>query len=86
MRPALLILCAALLSACTEDTACTPDSARAKAARLNAAITQIGVKDPARLAELGPKVQELAASAQAGGDSLTAACASMDAMLAELGQ
>lgn len=84
MRPALLILLA-LLAACTEDTACTPETARAKAARLNAAIAEIGVKDPARLAELGPKVQELAAKAQGGGDSLTAACAAMDAMLAELG-
>jgi hypothetical protein len=75
---------AGLLSACTSEETCTPELAQQKSAELTARITEVGTTDPARLAELTPRLQDLTAQAAAGGDSLSAACTAMDEMLAEL--
>ncbi|MCB6178748.1 hypothetical protein LHP98_11475 [Rhodobacter sp. Har01] len=83
--PLIAALAAAgFLAACDDKDDCTPEAAQKKAADLSAKITEVGTTDPAKLAELGPKIQELAAKAQAGGDDLSEACKAMDEMLAEL--
>ena len=40
--------------------------------------------DPAKLAELAPKVQELATKAAGSADDLQASCKAIDEMIAEL--
>jgi hypothetical protein len=83
--PAIAALAAAgVLAACDEKASCTPEVAQQKAAELTARMTEVGTTDPAKLAELGPKIQELATKAQAGGDDLDAACKAIDEMMAEL--
>jgi outer membrane murein-binding lipoprotein Lpp len=83
--PAILALAAAgLLAACTSEEACTQETATKKATDLTTKIQEIAATDPAKLAELGPKVQELATKAAAGGDDLQATCTALDEMMAEL--
>jgi hypothetical protein len=75
---------AATLGACTDEASCTPEEAQKKSADLAAKVTEIGTADPAKLAELTPKLQELTAKAAGTGDDLAAACKAMDEMMAEL--
>lgn len=87
MRIATTLLALAatgFLAACNSEEACTTELAQKKAADLSAKMTEIATADPAKLAELAPKVQELAAKASAQGDDLQAACKAMDDMMAEL--
>jgi hypothetical protein len=82
---ALLALAATgFLAACNSEETCTTELAQKKATDLSAKLTEVATADPAKLAELGPKVQELAAKASAQGDDLQAACKAMDEMMAEL--
>lgn len=86
MRIALnLIAIAAVgfLAACGDD-GCTNEEATKKAADLSAKLQEMAATDPAKLAELAPKVQELATKAAASGDDLQEACKAMDEMMAEL--
>lgn len=86
MRFASTILALAatgFLAACTEET-CTQDIATKKATDLTAKIQEVAATDPAKLAELAPKVQDLATKAAAGGDDLQATCKALDEMMAEL--
>jgi hypothetical protein len=79
----LMISAAGFLSACNDQAVCTQEIANQKAADLTAKMTEVATADPTKMAELGPKVAELAKTAQAGGD-LAAACKAMDDMMAEL--
>ena len=86
MRFASTILALAatgFLAACTEET-CTQDIATKKATDLTAKIQEVAATDPAKLADLAPKVQDLATKAAAGGDDLQATCKALDEMMAEL--
>jgi hypothetical protein len=86
IAPTVLAFAAAgVLSACNSEDTCTNEMAQQKAADLAAKMQEVAAADPARLAELAPRVQELAAQASASGDDLQAACEAMDEMLAELG-
>jgi G:T/U-mismatch repair DNA glycosylase len=78
-----VILSVGLLAACNSEVACTAEEAQKKSADLSARITEVGTADPARLAELTPRLQELTTSA-AGGEDLAATCKAMDEMMAEL--
>lgn len=87
MRIARLFLALAatgFLAACNGEETCTTELAQKKATDLSAKLTEVVTTDPTKLAELGPKVQELAAKASAQGDDLQAACKAMDEMMAEL--
>lgn len=87
MRLASTILALAatgFLAACTAEEACTQEVATKKATDLTTKIQEVAASDPAKLAELAPKVQELAAKAAAGGDDLTATCKALDEIMAEL--
>ena len=86
MRFASTILALAatgFLAACNEET-CTQEIATKKATDLTAKIQEVAAADPANLAELAPKVQDLATKAAAGGDDLQATCKALDEMMAEL--
>ena len=86
MRFASTILALAatgFLAACNEET-CTQEIATKKATDLTTKIQEVAATDPAKLAELAPKVQELATKAAAGGDDLAATCKALDEMMAEL--
>jgi hypothetical protein len=84
--PILVLTAAGFLAACNSEEACTPELAQQKSTELTAKITELGTTDPAKLAELTPRLQELTTQAAAGGDDLNAACKAMDEMLAELNQ
>ena len=85
IAPALLALVAAvLLVACDDAEDCTTELAQKKATDLAAKLTDFGAKDPLKLVELAPKVQELAKQASAEGDDLAAVCKAMDEMMEEL--
>lgn len=86
MRIALNLLAIAavgFLAACGDD-GCTNEEATKKATDLAAKLQEMAATDPAKLAELAPKVQELATKASASGDDLQEACKAMDEMMAEL--
>jgi hypothetical protein len=80
----LALAAAGLLAACNSEETCTNELAQKKATDLVAKMQEMAASDPAKLAELAPKVQELAAKAGAEGDDLLAACKAMDEMMAEL--
>ncbi|MFM7335160.1 MAG: hypothetical protein ACKO2N_06035 [Tabrizicola sp.] len=87
MRIASTILALAatgFLAACTSEEACTQEVATKKATDLTTKIQELAASDPAKLAEMAPKVQELATKAAAGGDDLDATCKALDEMMAEL--
>ncbi len=87
MRFASTILALAatgFLAACNSEEACTQEVATKKATDLTTKIQEIAASDPAKLAEMAPKVQELATKAAAGGDDLAATCKALDEMMAEL--
>ena len=87
MRIASTILALAatgFLAACNSEEACTQESATKKATDLSTKIQEVAASDPSKLAELAPKVQELATKAAAGGDDLQATCKAIDDMMAEL--
>jgi outer membrane murein-binding lipoprotein Lpp len=87
MRLASTVLALAatgFLAACNSDEACTEEVATRKANELTTKIQELAASDPAKLAELAPKVQELATKAAAGGDDLDATCRALDEMMAEL--
>lgn len=86
MRFASTILALAatcFLAACGEDE-CTQEAAQKKATDLATKLQELVATDPAKLAELSPKLQDLATKAAAGGDDLQAACKAMDEMMTEL--
>lgn len=72
------------LGACNEEKACTQEEATKKAEELTTKMTELAASDPAKAAELGQKVLEIATKAQAGGDDLAATCKALDEMAAEL--
>jgi len=73
-----------ILSACNSETVCTNEDAAQKSADLSAKLQEMAATDPARLAELAPKVQEMATKAAGSADDLQAACKAMDEMMTEL--
>lgn len=86
MRFASTILALAatgFLAACGEED-CTQEVATKKATELTTKIQELAATDPAKVAALAPKLQELASKAAAGGDDLAASCKAMDEMMAEL--
>jgi hypothetical protein len=72
------------LAACNEETACTAEEAQKKVADLGTKVTEVGTADPAKLAELTPKLQELTTQAAAAGGDLAATCKAIDEMMASL--
>jgi hypothetical protein len=82
---AILALAATgFLAACNSEEVCTQELATKKATDLTTKIQELAATDPAKLAEMGPKVQELATKAAAGGDDLATTCKALDEMMAEL--
>jgi uncharacterized lipoprotein len=89
IAPVILTLAAAFfLAACNSEETCTSEDAIRKSADLSAKLQEMAATDPARLAELGPKVQDLAtkAAGSAAGsvEDLQATCKAMDDMMTEL--
>ena len=85
IAPAFLaLLTTGFLAACTEEATCTQETATQKATDLTAKLQEVAASDPAKLAELAPKVQELATKAAASNEDLQAASKAMDEMMAEL--
>ena len=87
MRIALnlaVITAVGLLAACNSDPSCSAEDAQKKVMDLSAKVTEIGTTDPAKLAELTPKLQELSTKAAAAGDDLDATCKAIDDMMTEL--
>ncbi len=85
--PVLAVVSAvSFLSACKDEPACTQADAEKKATELTTKITELASTDPATLAEMLPKVQELAAKASANGsaEDLNATCKALDEIMAEL--
>jgi predicted small secreted protein len=80
----LALLATGFLAACNSEETCTSELAQKKAADLSAKMTEIATTDPAKLAAMGPKVQELAAKAAGTGDDVQATCKAIDDMMAEL--
>lgn len=80
----LALTATGFLAACTGEEACTQEIAAKKATDLMTKAQEIAASDPAKLTELGPKLQELSTKAAAGGDDLTATCKALDEMMAEL--
>lgn len=80
----LALAATGFLAACNSEEACTQELATQKANDLTTKIQEVAAADPAKLAELAPKVQELATKAAAGGDDLSATCKALDDMMAEL--
>ena len=78
------IMAVGFLAACNSEETCTQELATKKATDLSTKIQELAASDPAKLAELAPKVQELATKAAAGGDDLQATCKALDDMMAEL--
>ena len=77
------IVAVGFLAACGEE-GCTNEEAMKKSTELTAKLQEMAATDPVKLAELAPKVQELATKASGTGDDLQAACKAMDEMMAEL--
>lgn len=85
LTPVLALVAATVfLAACDEKASCTQEEAEKKLTELTTKIQEVGATDPAKLAALGPKAQEIGAQAQAGGDDLSAACKAIDELIAEL--
>jgi G:T/U-mismatch repair DNA glycosylase len=85
IAPAFLALAAlGFLTACNSEATCTAEEATKKSTDLTAKITEVATADPAKAAELMPKLQEMGTKIAAGGDDLAAACKAMDEMMAEL--
>ncbi len=85
--PVLAVVSAvSFLSACKDEPACTQADAEKKATELTTKITELASTDPAKLAEMLPKVQELAAKASANGsaEDLNATCKALDEIMTEL--
>ncbi|MCU0826072.1 MAG: hypothetical protein MUE52_01375 [Tabrizicola sp.] len=80
----LAIAATGFLAACNSEETCTNELAQKKATDLATKMQEVAAADPAKLAELAPKVQELATKASAQGDDLQAACKAIDEMMAEL--
>lgn len=72
------------LAACNSEPTCTAEDAGKKSADLSAKLQEMAATNPAKLAELAPKVQELATKAAGSPDDLQAACKAMDELMAEL--
>ncbi len=80
----LALAAAGFLAACTEES-CTQEVATRKATELTTKLQEVAASDPAKLAALAPKVQDLATRAAAnGGNDLAATCKALDEMMAEL--
>ncbi len=79
----LALVATGFLAACDEET-CTQEVATKKATDLTTKIQELAASDPAKVAELAPRLQELATKAAAGGDDLAATCKALDEMMAEL--
>lgn len=87
MRFASTILALAatgFLAACNGEEACTQEVANKKATELTTKIQELAASNPAKLAEMLPKVQDLATKAAVGGDDLAGTCKALDEMMAEL--
>ncbi|MBL9054441.1 MAG: hypothetical protein JNN02_12000 [Tabrizicola sp.] len=87
MRIALnlaVVAAVGFLAACNSEETCTNEEAMQKSTDLSAKLQEMAATDPTKLAELAPKVQELATKAAGSGEDLQAACKAMDEMMAEL--
>ncbi len=74
----------ALLGACDEKKACTPEDAQAKLAEMTTLTQEIATSNPAKLTELLPRMQEIQGELTAAGDDPAAACKALDDLIAEL--
>jgi hypothetical protein len=83
--PAFLALAATgFLAACNSEEACTEELVKTKSAELTAKMTEVATTKPEKMAELAPKMQEIAEKAAAGGEDMQAACKAIDEMMVEL--
>lgn len=80
----LALAATGFLAACNSEEACTQELAVKKATDLSTKLQEVAASDPTKLADLGPKLQELSTKASAGGDDLAATCKALDEMMAEL--
>ncbi len=85
IAPILLAIAASgFLAACTSEEVCTVELAQKKATDLTMKLAELATANPARLIDLGPKVQELAARATTKDAELQDLCKSLDEAMAEL--
>ncbi len=78
------LLALGLLAACDDKPECTQETIAQKSTELTTKIQEIGATDPAKVAALLPKLQEISTSAAADGSDLEASCAALDELMAEL--
>ncbi len=84
---AIITIAAAVgfLAACDDKEECTQEIITAKSTELITKIQGMATSDPAKVAELAPKIQEIATKAEAAGaDDLQASCDALDEIMAEL--
>lgn len=82
---ALALTALIALSACKEDKpACTEDLAKVKLGELTTKMQEVATKDPAKLAALAPKLQDIQAKLTAAGNEPQAACDALDEIMTEL--
>lgn len=80
---ALLGAAGLALAACGEED-CTVEMVAAKQTEISTKITALATKDPAKVAELTPKAQELATKATAADGNLAEVCKAYDEFLAAI--
>jgi hypothetical protein len=68
----------------TGEQECTPELAAEKATEFQVMVAEIANSDPARMQELGPKMQEIATKFAAAGDDFSVTCKAYDELIAEL--
>jgi hypothetical protein len=74
-----------LLTACDDKPECTKEVIETKSAEMMKKLEEVVTKDPAKLASIGPKIQEIATKAAAAGEAdLQASCDAIDGIMAEL--
>jgi hypothetical protein len=79
------VMALGLLAACDDKPECTQETIAAKSTELTTKIQEMAATDPAKVAALLPKLQEIATQAAAGGEEdLEASCAALDGLMAEL--
>ncbi len=88
LAPVIAVLAATgFLAACNSEETCTKELADKKVAELQTKMTELTASDPAKVAAVAPKIQEImtkAAAAASSPDDVAGACKAIDEIMAEL--
>lgn len=80
----LAVATAGFLAGCDDAATCTQESATAKATEVMTAMQAMATSNPEKLAEMTPRLTEIQSTLTAEGADLTAACAALDEIAAEI--